>query len=120
MGKWRGVSHCVVRIMYCWLLTENGTVVSRTTVSKVTNIEYETDENKARITALDKAIQESLNDEAHVIAEGGKGEPKDWSEHPFDRDTNLRRNSVMLSSITRPQRLTMTFCQMSMMKPTSS
>ena len=33
---------------------------------------------------MDQVIQEHLNDESHVIIEGGKGKPKDWSEHPFD------------------------------------
>ena len=36
------------------------------------------------ITTLYKAIQEHLNDKAHVIVERGKGEPEDWIEHPFD------------------------------------
>ena len=70
--------------MSYWVLTANGTVVSRTTVSRDTNIEAQTDENKSSITALDKAIQEYLNDKNHVIVERGKGEPRDWSEHPFD------------------------------------
>ena len=65
-------------------------VVSRMTVSRVTNIEAQTDENKARMTALDKEITESLNDKYHVIVEGGKGEPKDCSEHPFYRDPDFR------------------------------
>ena len=42
----------------------------RTTISRVTNIEAQTDENKARIIALDKAIQEHLNGEAHAVVEG--------------------------------------------------
>ena len=42
--------------MSYWVLTENVTVVSRMTVSRVTNIEAQNDENKARSTALDKAI----------------------------------------------------------------
>ena len=69
--------------MSYWVLISNVTVVSRTTVSRVTSIDTQTDENKTSITALDKAIQERLNDEAHVIAEGGKGKPKYWSEHTF-------------------------------------
>ena len=72
------------------MLTANRTVVSRKTVSRVTNIEAKTDENKATITSLDMVIQERLNDEARVIAEGGKGEPKDWSEHPFERDPDFQ------------------------------
>ena len=86
LGKCLGIYHHFGSIMYYWVLPANGSVVSRTTVSRVTNLKAQTDENKARITALDKAIQERLNDEAHVIVEGGKGKPKDWSEYLFERD----------------------------------
>ena len=41
------------------------------------------------MTALDKAIQERLNDKAHLIVEGGKCEPKDRSEHTFDINPNF-------------------------------
>ena len=71
--------------MSFWFLTENGMVVSRTTASRVTNLEAQTDKNKARITALDKAIQKCLIDKAHIIIEEVKGDPKDWSEQHFDR-----------------------------------
>ena len=81
--------------MSYWVLTENGTVVSRNNVSRVTNMEAQNDENKARISAVEKAIQEHVNGEAHVIVEGGKGNPKDWSEHPFDHDPDFRRNSTI-------------------------
>ena len=39
---------------------------------------------------MDKAIQERLNGEAHVIVEGGKGKPKDLSEHPLYRDRDFQ------------------------------
>ena len=82
--KWMGISHRVGSLMSYWFLTENGTVVSRMTVFWVTNLEAQTDKNNARVAALYKEIREHLNDEARVIVEGGKGEPKDWSEHPFN------------------------------------
>ena len=44
---------------------------------------------------MEKAIQEHVNGEAHVIVEGGKGNPKDWSEHTFDHDPDFRRNSTI-------------------------
>ena len=76
--------------MSYWLITGNGTVVSRTKISRVTNIEAQTDENKAKIAAFDKAIQERLNNNSQVIVEGGKGDPMDWSKHPFDRDPEFQ------------------------------
>ena len=84
--KWLGLSHCVSSLISYWVLTANGTVVSSTTVSRVTNIEDQTDENKSMIPAFDKAIQERLNEKSHIIVEGVKGERKDWNEHPFDRN----------------------------------
>ena len=89
LGKWLGVSHCIGSLMSYWVLVENGTLVSRTTAYKVTNIEAQNDKNKARITALDEAIQERLNNKYHVIVEGGKGETKDWNEHPFGNEPTL-------------------------------
>ena len=71
--KWLGVSHREINIMSYWVLIANGIVVSRTTVSRVTNLKSQTDENKARIAAFYKAIQERLNKKAQVIVEGVKG-----------------------------------------------
>ena len=76
--------------MSYWVLAVNGTVVPRTTVSRVTNLEAQPDENKSRIAALDKTIQERLNNESHIIVEGGKGESKDWSEYTFDRNPDFQ------------------------------
>ena len=41
--KWLGISHHVGILMSYWVLTSNGTIVSRTTVSRVTNIEDQSD-----------------------------------------------------------------------------
>ena len=99
MGKLISVSHCDGSLISYWVITANGTVLSRTNVSRVTDIEVQTDENKARITALDKAIQERFNDEDHLIVKGGKGQPKDWSEQPFYRDSNFQKEfSLVLSN----------------------
>ena len=89
------------------------------TVSRVTNIEDQIDENKARITTLDKVIQEQLNNKAQVIVEGGKVNMKDWSEHPFYYNL-FRSSSAMSSPMRRLQRLTITSLQMSMLTPTSA
>ena len=83
LGKWLVVSHRFGSIMFYWVLTANVTVVSRTTISRVTNLEDQTDENKSRITVLDKAIQVRLNDKGHVIVEGGKGKPNELEWTPF-------------------------------------
>ena len=59
-------------------------------VSRVTNIEAQTYKNKVSITALDKAVQERLNDKSHIIVEGGKDNLKNWSEHPFNCDPDFQ------------------------------
>ena len=57
LGRWMGIYHRVGSLMSYWVLTANGTVVSSTTVSRVINLESQTDYNKASIAALDKVIQ---------------------------------------------------------------
>ena len=85
-----GVSNRVGSLISYLVRKVNGTIVSRTTVSRVTNIEDQTDKNNTRIAALDKVIQERINDKDRVIVEGGKGEPKYCSEHPFYRDPDFQ------------------------------
>ena len=80
------------------MLRANGTVISRNTVSRVTNIESQNDDNKARITALYKAIQELLNGKAHVIVEGGQGDSKDCIGHPFDSDPDFQEEFIYVVS----------------------
>ena len=84
MGKCLGVSHCVGSLISYWVLIENGTFVSITTFSRVTNLDSQTDENEARITILGKAIQERHSDESHV------SDQKGCSEHPFDSEPGFQ------------------------------
>ena len=89
LGRWLGVSHRVGSLMSYWVLTQKGNVISRTTVSRVTNLEMQVDSTKSRLQEFDTAIIDRLNDEAHIIVEGGKSQPYDWSDHPFDEDTDF-------------------------------
>ena len=68
------------------------------TVYRVTNIESQSDDNEARITTFDKENQEHLNAEYHFIVEGDKGNPKDWSEHPFDRNPDFQEEFIYVVS----------------------
>ena len=86
LGHWLGVSHRVGSLMSYWVLTQKGNVISCTTVSRVTNLETQVDSTKSRLQEFDTAITDRLNDEAHIIIEGGKSQPYDWSNHPFDED----------------------------------
>ena len=86
MGRWLGVSHRVGILMSHWVLTQKENVISHTTVSRVTNLEMQIDSTKSHLQEFDTAITDRLNDEAHIIIEGGKSQPYDWSDHPFDKD----------------------------------
>ena len=61
--------------MSYWVLTQKGNVISRTTVSRVTNLEMQVDSTKSRLQEFDTAITDQLNDEAHIIIEGGSLNP---------------------------------------------
>ena len=89
LGHWLGVSHRVGSLMSYWVLTQKGNVISRTTISRVTNLEMQIDSTKSRLQEFDTAITDRLNDEAHIIIEGGKSQPYDWSDHPFDEDIDF-------------------------------
>ena len=47
------------------------------------------DSTKSHLQELDTAITDPLNDEAHIIIEGEKSQPYDWSNHPFDEDSDF-------------------------------
>ena len=89
LGRWLGVSHRVGSLMSYWVLTQKGNVISRTTVSRVTNLEMQIHSTKSRLQEFDTAITDRLNDKAHIIIEGGKSQPYDWSDHPFDEDIDF-------------------------------
>ena len=86
LGRWLGISHRIGSLMSYWVLTQKGNVISRTTVSRVTNLEMQIDSTKSHLQEFDTAITDRLNDEAHSIIEGGKSQPYDWSDPPFDED----------------------------------
>ena len=57
LGKCLSLSHHVDSLMSYWVLTENGTVVSRATLSRFANLEAQTYDNKLRVAACFKLIQ---------------------------------------------------------------
>ena len=90
LGWWLGVSHHVGSLMSYWILTIEGIVISPTTVSCVTNLELQEDLNKSRISDFDAAIKDRLNDDTHVIVEGGKMQPFDWADYPMEDDPDFQ------------------------------
>ncbi len=81
IGCWLGVSHRVGGLMLYWILTKNGTVQSRTTVQKITNLEKQTDEMKSAIQEFDTEISGQFKEEEDLNYDGAKPNPEDWSEY---------------------------------------
>ena len=89
MGRWLGVSHKTGSLMSFWVLMPSCRVVSRTLVQRIMNLELQEETNKRRLTAFDDAVKEYLRYYNHVLNNGGKSEPYDWSTHPFEDDQDF-------------------------------
>ena len=61
LGWWLGVSHQVGSLMSYWVLTQQGNVISRTTVSRVTNLEQQVSDNYVRELDLAMCVSPSSN-----------------------------------------------------------
>ena len=90
MGRWLGVSHKTGSLMSFWILTPSCRVVSRTSVQRITNFELQEETNKRKLTAFDDAVKGYLRDYNHVLNDGSKSEPYDWSTHPFADDPDFQ------------------------------
>ena len=55
---------------------------------------------KDRTQAFDEAIKAKIKDSDHTILEGGKTQPYDWTDHPFEEDPDLLKNFMMLYATT--------------------
>ena len=95
MGRWLGVSHKTGSLMSFWVLMPSCCVVSRTSVQRITNLELQEETNKRQMTAFDDAVKEYLRHYNHVLNDGGKSEPYDWSTHPFEDDPDFRKSLRM-------------------------
>jgi hypothetical protein len=72
VGRWLGISHGVGGLMPCWTLTKSGTVISRTTVQRVTNLEKGTEEIKASIQECNTEINRRFKEEEELNYDGAK------------------------------------------------
>ena len=77
IGRWIGVSHRVGGLMYYWILTQKGTVVSITTVQHLTSIEKEIDEVKASVSEFDIEISCRFKEEEDLSYDRSKPNPGD-------------------------------------------
>ena len=59
-GRWLGISHRLGRLMCYNILTQRGSVISRSTVQRVTNLEMSTREVKETFVKFDVEIHHRL------------------------------------------------------------
>ena len=90
LGRWLGVSHKTGSLMSFWILTDKCRVVSRTSVQRMTELEKQEQSVASRLKAFHDTIKLTIRDSAHVLEEGGKNDPYDWSNHPFDDDPDFQ------------------------------
>ena len=89
LGRWLSVAHKVGGLMSYWILTVNCTVITRMTVQRVLSLEMEPDHMKERAQAFDEAIKAKIKDSTHIILEGSKTQPYDWTDHSFEEDPDF-------------------------------
>ena len=89
LGRWLGVVHKVGGLMSYWILTVNCTVIARTTVQRVTSLEMQLDHMKERAQAFHEVTKAKIKDSDHTILDGGKTQPYDWTDHPFEEDPDF-------------------------------
>jgi hypothetical protein len=88
LGRWLGVSHRIGTLVSFWVVTSTGKVLSRTTVQRVTNLELQLEENKAKCEAFTTAITERLggNEMIPIGEDGGIVTPDDWDDPNFNKE----------------------------------
>ena len=102
-GRWLGVSHRTGRAMCYHILTQRGTVVSRSTVQRVTNTEKTTIRVKDIFEKFDMAISTRLKSPARGYI-GDKPNPEDWADLMHDDDDfRTEFESVQYNSHTIPK-----------------
>lgn len=87
MGRWLGKSHSVGSVMCFWVLGPTGQVTARSSVSKVTNLELETDLVKEQATAFDQMVT-ALHGNL-MPAQGDKPDPELWADY-VENDEDFR------------------------------
>ena len=78
-GRWLGVAESRGNLMCYHIINQNGKVVARSSVQRVTQLELQTTEYKTMFKALDKSIKERLDIKDRSYA-GAKPNPEDWAD----------------------------------------
>jgi hypothetical protein len=90
--RWLGVSHRVGGLMSYWVLTMQGTVISRTTVQRVTNLEKETDKVKAAVIEFDSKLSRRFKEEDSPMME--ESQTQKTGQSIFSTTRNFSRSST--------------------------
>ena len=77
-GIWLGVSHRIGSLMSYYTLTQTGSVISRTTVQRVTNLEVQIDYHKVLFAEYDSETRRRFKEDDFQV-EGDKPIPEDWA-----------------------------------------
>ena len=78
-GRWLGVSHRTGRLMTYHILTQKGSVVSRSTVQRVTELEQQEKNTQETFVKFDVEIHRRLKCDDRGY-EGSKPNPSDWTD----------------------------------------
>jgi len=73
LGRILGVAHRVGSDMCYWVLTDNGKVIARTTVQRVTKDDLQISTVTERMTHFNKKIKEKMNERGHIIQAPAEG-----------------------------------------------
>ena len=79
--------------MSYWVLTQNGYVISHTTVQRVTNLENELLENQETFTEFDDQIKGIIREDYFPL-EGNKPDPADWGDIYWKMTRISKKNST--------------------------
>jgi hypothetical protein len=77
LGGWLGISHRVGQLMSYWALPGSGIPISCTTVQRLTNLERQTDEWKARMLAFEKNLESKFEATSSDVMASTKDVPGD-------------------------------------------
>jgi len=92
-GRWLGMSHCIGSLMSYYVLTQTGSVISRTTVQHVTNLEMQTEEKRKSFEDFDAEIKRRIKEDD--LPEEGANGPSSMST------TRTSGSSLTVSSIAK-------------------
>ena len=85
-SRWLGVYQRIGSLISYYILTQTGSVISRTTVQRVTNLEFQIDDHKAFFVEYDSEICQCFKEDNFQV-ERDKTNPEDWAEFmEFDED----------------------------------